>query len=313
MGVKKLTVIIPTVNKKELLAECLKSLKNQTYLDFDIIVIDNGSTDGTSKFVEENYPKIRIIKNQTNKGFVAVNQGIKSSSTEFVVLLNNDAIAKEDWLEELVAGLKRHPEAGFAASKMLKADQKTIDSAGDGFNLNIMGGYAIGSGKLDSEKYNEEKFCFSASGGAAIYRKEVFEKVGKFDEKFFAYFEDIDFGFRANFAGFKCVYIPKAVVYHRGGETAVHNSLYHLRLTDRNKIITVLKNLPFRYFLKYKRATFDLLFWPLIELLKQGPRVLPFFWNRLIIFVWLPDIFSDRFRIRKTRVISDEELEKLLV
>lgn len=310
---KLVTVVIPTWNKKKLLAECLESLQKQTLSAFQIIIVDNGSTDGTAEFVKTNYPQIKVIRNEKNFGFVAVNQGIRLSTTEFVVLLNNDAIAKEDWLEKLVQGLKRHTEAGFAASKMLKQDRKTIDSAGDGFNLNIMGGYAVGSGELDSEKYAEERVCFSASGGAAIYRKKVFDKIGLFDEKFFAYFEDIDFGFRANFAGFKCIYIPKAVVYHRGGETAVHNSLYHLRLTDRNKIITVLKNLPFKYFFKYKRATFDLLFWPVIELFKQGPRVLPFFWNRLVICFWLLSIFSDRIKIRKTKVLSDDELEKLLV
>lgn len=313
MNEKSVTVIIPTFNRKELLKECLDSLKSQTFKDFEVVVIDNGSTDGTEELIEKHGYSVRLIKNKINKGFVAVNQGIEHSSSEFVVLLNNDAVAKENWLEELVKGINKYPEAGFGSSKILKKDGKTIDSAGDGFNLNIMGGYAVGNSELDSDEYNVEKVCFSASGGAAIYRKNLFERIGKFDEKFFAYFEDIDFGFRANLRNIKCVYLPKAVVFHRGGETARHNSLFHLRLTDRNKMLTVLKNLPFRYFFKYKRATFDLFCWPFIEFFKQGPRVLPFFWNRVLIIFWLPSILLERFKNHRERVISDKDLERILV
>lgn len=313
MGDKKVTVIIPTVNKKELLKSCLRSLKLQTFKDFEVIVIDNGSTDGTVSMLQQDFSEVKIIKNSSNRGFVAVNQGIKQANSEFVALLNNDAVAKEDWLEEFVKGLERNPKAGFAASKILKFDKVTIDSVGDGFNLNIMGGYALGSGEQDKEEFNQERYCFSASGGAAIYRKETFKKVGLFDERFFAYFEDIDFGFRANYLGFKCIYLPKAIVYHLGGQTSVHNSLYHLRLTDRNKIITVIKNLPLKYFLEYRKSSFDLIFWPVIEFFKQGPRVLPFFWNRILILIWLPVIILQRRKIMRTKIISDAEVRRLLV
>ncbi len=305
------TVIIPSLNKKELLAEALLSLRAQTLKDFETMVIDNGSSDGTSAMVEKDFPEVTIIRNDHNRGFIAVNQGIKAAQTPLIALLNNDASADANWLKELVDGLKRHPDAWFASSKMVKADRTTIDSAGDGFNVNILAGYARGSGQKDAPEFNREDYCFSTSGGAAIYKKELFEKIGKLDEKFFAYFEDIDFGFRANLAGYKCIYLPKAVVYHRGGETSKHNSLFHLRLTDRNKMMTLIKNLPVKYFWQYKHAAFDIFFWPLFEL-KQGPRMVVFFWSRLQVLFWLPLLLSERLKIARSRKITDRELEKIL-
>ncbi|HSX58183.1 MAG TPA: glycosyltransferase family 2 protein [Candidatus Saccharimonadales bacterium] len=310
----KVTVIIPTFNKKDLLEECLNSLQKQALSQFDTVVVDNGSSDGTSQLIEEKFPEVRIIRNEKNRGFVAVNQAIVEAKTEYIALLNNDAIAVENWLEELVRGMERFPEAGFAAAKILQfSNKKLIESAGDGFSQGLLAGYSIGNNQPDNEDFNYEKFVFSATGNGSIYRKELFDKVGLFDKRFFAYFEDIDLGFRANLAGFKCVFLPKAVIFHRGGQTAVHNSLFHLRLTDRNKIITVLKNMPLKYIFRNRKASFDLFFWPFEEIFKLRLRFFYFAYNRLQILFWLPFILSDRFKIAKSRKITDEQLEKILV
>lgn len=312
-GQRLITVIIPTLDKKELLKECLESLQKQTLSDFSIVVIDNASSDGTSEMLEKDFPSVLTIRNPKNKGFVAVNQGIKMAKTKYIVLLNNDAVAKEDWLENLLMEMEGKPSVSFAASKILQFNDRTkIDSAGDGFNLNIMAGYSIGKG--DEEKnHRQSKYCFSATGGAAIYRRELFDKIGFFDKKFFAYFEDIDFGFRANLAGFKCIFIPSAIVYHRGGETSVHNSRFHLSLTDRNKVATVLKNVPIHFLLKYRRATFNLFFWPFVEVLKLNFSVWPFILNRIVLVLWLPNLLWERIRIGRSRVLTDEELEQVLI
>lgn len=313
MSENNVAVIIPTFNKKDLLKECLDSLKKQTFSDFSITIIDNGSFDGTAEMLKKDFPESYVIRNSNNRGFVAVNQGIKISQGDFVVLLNNDAVADKNWLKELVEGLKRHPEAGFAASKILNYHKRNIiDSAGDGFSFAMMGGYSIGKGEKDGSKYAREKYCFSATGGGSIYRKSLFNKIGLFDEKFFAFFEDIDLGFRANWAGFKCIYLPKAILYHRGGETAIHNSNFHLLLTDRNKIITVMKNLPFKFFWHYKRSTYNMLMWPFIEFRMQRMKVWPFIKNRFLLILWLPQILFQRFVILTYRKITISQMENII-
>lgn len=307
------TVVIPTFNKKNLLKECLDSLKWQTMKEFDIVVVDNGSTDGTAELLEEASTRLKVIKNKKNLGFVAVNQGIKASKTKYIVLLNNDAIAEPNWLEELVKGMENDEKVYFGASKILKMEDKTkLDSAGDGFNLGLMSGYSIGHDQ-DQSKFMDEQYCFSASGGGAIYRKEIFEKIGLFDEKFFAYFEDIDLGFRAQFQGLRCKFFPKAILCHEGGSTAVHYSGFHLKQTDRNKMLVILKNMPVKFFWKYKKPTLKILLWPKQQIKEHQFKISDVILNRFIILVWLPIIFSQRYRIFKTKVIDDQALENLLV
>ena len=205
----KISVIIPNFNGQRFLKTCLDSLRKQSYQDFEVIVVDNGSTDGSIKYIAENYPEVRIIPLIKNFGFSrAVNEGIKVSRGKYIALLNNDTEADPEWLKELYYALERNPELGFCASRMINYYHRDIlDGAGDCFPRSCRPfKRAIGN-----EGYNITKLVFGASAGAALYKKELFETVGYFDEDFFAYFEDVDLSLRAQLLGFKCLYVSTAI------------------------------------------------------------------------------------------------------
>ncbi len=242
----ELSIIIPTYNGKEYLQICLDSLLNQTHENFEIIVVDNGSDDGSCEFITENYPEVILIKFVQNLGFSkAVNGGIKAADGEYVVLLNNDTEAKEDWLEQLVKCIKKDEKIFSCSSKMLQYHERLkVDDAGD--ELTLMGwAFKRGYG-FPVDKFNNDKDVFSSCAGAAVYRKEIFEKIGYFDEKFFAYLEDIDICYRAKIHGYKNVYCSDAIIYHIGSATtgSRYNS-FKVRLTSRNNIYLIYKNMPF--------------------------------------------------------------------
>lgn len=242
---KQVTVVIPNWDGKDLLGPCLKSLYRQEFRDFDTIVVDNGSTDGSVSFLDENFPQVRIIRFEENRGFsAAVNAGILASNASYIALLNNDTEVHPLWLKELVAGLDAHPEAGSAASKILFSDNPNIiNSAGDEFSWFGVA-YQRGKGCIDDSKYNTPCFVFSACAGAALYRREVFDRIGLFDESFFAYLEDVDFGFRAQLAGYPCIFVPTAVIYHKYQITSSRVSGLAFYLSQRNKYFVVAKNIP---------------------------------------------------------------------
>lgn len=245
------SVIIPNLNKKELLAPCLRSLAEQDYPDIEIIVVDNGSTDGAPEMVMDGFPGVRLIRFSENRGFsAAVNAGIEAASGGLVALINNDAEADPGWVSELVVAAGRHPEAGFFASKILfYDDRKIIDTFGDSFSKAGFG-FKIGWGEADSEKYEEEAFVLGACGGAVLYRKAMLEdiKVGGeyFDNDFFAFGEDLDLSLRAQLKGYKCIAVPRAKVYHRVRATAGRTSQLPVFLGHRNFIFCILKNFPGR-------------------------------------------------------------------
>ncbi|MDI6891765.1 MAG: glycosyltransferase family 2 protein [Actinomycetota bacterium] len=247
-----ISIIIPNYNGKEFLGACLDSLRKQAYKDFEIILVDNGSTDGSVDFVKQNYPEAKIISLPTNKGFAyAVNTGIRESQGEYIALLNNDTEADPHWLEELCKGLENNLEAGFCASKTLFFHNRdVINSAGLAYHMDGTAG-DVGYGELDEGQYDERQKVFGASGVAVIYRREMLKDVGLFDEDFFAFYEDVDLSFRAQLCGYQCIYQPKAVVYHVGGGTISPKNPKNRFLCDRNLIYVLIKNLPTKLFIKY--------------------------------------------------------------
>jgi GT2 family glycosyltransferase len=212
-------VVIPNWNGRQFLGPCLEALRAQTLDGFEIVLVDNASTDDSVDFVKEHFPEVRVVEAEENVGFAAgMNLGIRAVDTELIAFLNNDTAPAPSWLEELVACLERHPRAAAATSKMLLHDRpETIDSAGDGITTLFLP-YARGHGARDNAQYEREEQVFSASGGASLWRGAVLDRIGLFDEAFFAYYEDVDLGFRARLAGYECWYAPRAVVrHHRGG------------------------------------------------------------------------------------------------
>lgn len=240
---KSVTIVIPNYNGLHFMEPCMKALKAQTCQDFDILIVDNGSTDGSEAWLKENC--IPTIFMGTNTGFpCAVNAGIKAARTPYVLLLNNDTEPEPGFVEELLKAIGRSKKIFAVSSKMIQLYHKDlIDSAGDMYSL--MGwAYQRGVGR-SSAGYNRPCEVFSACAGAAIYRREVFDIIGYFDEMHFAYLEDVDICYRAKIYGYHNRYCPAAVVYHVGsGTSGSRYNEFKVRLAARNHIYLNYKNMP---------------------------------------------------------------------
>ena len=238
------TVVIPNYNGIEYLKNCIDSLLKGTRVP-KIIVVDNGSTDGSRELIETGYPQIRLILFSENKGFdAAVNAGIRAADTEYVFLLNNDTVVDKACVEELENAMEGRDRLFCAGAKMINMRfPEKIDDAGD-FYCALGWAFARGKDK-DASGYQKPGRIFSACAGAALYRRELFETIGYFDEEHFAYLEDIDIGYRANIMGYRSEYAPKAVVYHAGsGFSGSRHNPFKVDLTARNSIYLIYKNMP---------------------------------------------------------------------
>jgi GT2 family glycosyltransferase len=207
-------------------------------------LVDNGSEDDSVDFVAKHYPEVHILPLPSNLGFSAANNAaIETSRSEFVALLNNDAVPHPMWLKELVETLHNHPNAGFAASKMLAYENPNlIDRAGDGYTR-AGTGLMVGHTR-SADQYNQKTWIFGACAGAALYRTEMLDDIGLFDNDFFLLYEDVDLSFRAQLRGYKCIFVPEAVVYHRGSSTIIHDSPLSVYYGHRNLEWTYIKNMP---------------------------------------------------------------------
>ena len=245
MMMKRATVIIPNYNGRHFLAPCLDSLACQSMADFDIIVVDNGSNDGSCELLEKEYGYVKVIEMGENTGFCkAVNTGVEASETEYVILLNNDTVPDKYFAESLVKAMDSRPKAFSCSSQMLMLqDKNKIDGAGDIYNAL---GWASARGKgQPAEKFGKPVRIFSACGGAAIYRRELFIKLGMLDENHFAYLEDLDIGYRARIKGYENWYIPEAKVLHAGsGTSGSRHNEFKVSHSARNNVYIIYKNMP---------------------------------------------------------------------
>lgn len=241
------SIVIPNWNGKKHLEVCLSSLRNQTYPNYEIIIVDNGSNDGSVEFIYENYANIKIIKNEYNLGFAkATNQGIieafKDEKVKYIATLNNDTKVDYKWLSELVNVAESDIDIGSCQSKILNYYHPTrIDSAG----IRIFNTFNVtdrGRGEIDSGQYDKVEEIFGACAGAALYRKEMLLEIGLFDEDFFAYLEDVDLAWRGQLMDWKCMYVPTAIVYHVHSATTGHKSSFSRYMVSRNRIWCVIKN-----------------------------------------------------------------------
>jgi len=241
---KKISIIIPNWNGIKFLKICLDSIKKQTYNNYEVIIVDNGSTDNSILFIKKHYPWVKLIKLDKNIGFSpAVNLGIKSSNGELIALINNDLEMDINWLKIISDSADKYPEYGFFACKMLDFKHRNlIDSCGDAMS------WSGRSWKLyefeTTSKITENYPVFGACAGAAVYRKKMLDKIGLFDEDFFAYLEDVDLDFRAQLAGYKCLFIANAIVYHIGSGTSGKRSGFSFELMIKNHYHLIYKNFP---------------------------------------------------------------------
>ncbi|MEE4604846.1 MAG: glycosyltransferase family 2 protein [Desulfobacteraceae bacterium] len=244
------TVIIVNWNGKHLLAETLYALQLQTYQRFNTVVVDNGSSDGSVDYIRRHFPGVEIVPLGWNSGFARANNiALRDTRSEFAALLNNDAVPSRTWIEQLVKALESNPNAGFAASKMLYFDNPGfIDRVGDAYTN-------AGVGKLRGRRepafsYTVPEWIFGACAGAALYRTKAIKEVGLFDEEFFLINEDVDLSFRLQSRGYRCLYVPEAVVYHKASSSIVHDSKTSVYYGHRNLEWVYLKNLPIELIIK---------------------------------------------------------------
>jgi GT2 family glycosyltransferase len=215
----------------------------------EIIIVDNASTDLSISYVNDNYPKVNVVVLERNYGFAgAVNKGIAAAKGRFVVLLNNDTEVCKGWHTSLIETIESDPRIFSVSSKMIQMNNKDfIDDAGDGYTVL---GWAFKRGDRHRiVHYNEPEEVFSSCAGAAIYRKDIFEQIGVFDEEFFAYLEDIDLSYRAKVHGYVNYYSPAAKVYHVGsatsGESKGNLNSFKVHISARNNVYLIYKNMPF--------------------------------------------------------------------
>lgn len=245
-GVKS-TVIIPNYNGMKFIENCMKALERETSTEFQVCVVDNGSTDGSKEWVEKNCPYARVISMGENTGFCgAVNEGIIKSKTPYVILLNNDTEVEYGFVKALENALEKEKKSFSVSAKMVDLyDKKILDGAGDLYCA-LGWAFALGKGKPVKGNYEKTQEIFSACGGAVIYRKEVLEDIGIFDPLHFAYLEDCDLGYRAQIFGYRNYYTPEAVVYHAGsGVSGSRHNEFKVNLSSGNSVYLIYKNMPF--------------------------------------------------------------------
>lgn len=239
------SIVIPNYNGIKFIANCLKSLEKQSYQNFEIIVVDNGSTDGSKELILQEFSYVTMILLDKNYGFCkAVNDGIKKAETQYVILLNNDTVVKESFVEELVKAIEPSRQIFSCSAKMLQLyDKQLIDDAGD-YYCALGWAFARGKGE-EAVKYSEDTRIFAACAGAAIYRKDIFDEIGYFDEAHFAYLEDIDIGYRAKIHGYQNKYAANAIVFHAGsGSSGSRYNEFKVGLTSKNSVYIIYKNMP---------------------------------------------------------------------
>jgi GT2 family glycosyltransferase len=243
---KLVSVVIANWNGKHLLDECLGSLVAQQVSGLEIILVDNGSHDGSAEYVREHFSDVRVISLKENRGFAGGNNaGMQVATGKYIALLNNDTRADPAWLSNLLAEAEANPRSvGMWASKILSADKPDIiDNVG---LLMYPDGLGRGKGRLEKDEgqYDRTGEAFFPSGCAGLYRREMLDEIGPFDEEFFAYADDVDLGLRARLAGWKCIYVHSAIIYHKYSASSSAHSPLKAFLVERNRIWVLLKYYP---------------------------------------------------------------------
>jgi GT2 family glycosyltransferase len=307
------SIVIPNWNGARLLSTCLDSLRAQTYPHVEIIVADNGSTDDSLELLARDYPEVRVLALGENRGFTgACNAGIQTAQGEFVALLNNDTEADPRWVAEIIAAFERHPEAGLVASKMLLFDRRdTFHTAGDFYRVDGVPGNR-GVWQKDEGQYNREETVFNACGGSAAYRKTMLDQIGLLDEDFFFSCEDLDLAWRAQLVGWKCIYTPYAVVYHKlkasgGGVTASFHD-------GRNFIYLLAKDYPGDLWRAHWRTILQAQLRITAEALQawRGAAARARLRGQLAGLLAIPKMLRKRRQVQRSRIVDRSYLESIL-
>ncbi len=308
-----LSVIIPNWNGAAHLPACLESLRRQRHDAYEVIVVDNASRDASREIVAA-YDEVRLIALPRNAGFTgACNAGFRAARGEVQIILNNDTEVGPGWLAALDDAFSRHPEVGLVASKMLLFDRRnTFHTAGDYVTVDGLA-HNRGVWEEDVGQYDHEAYVFSACGGSAAYRKRMLDEIGLLDDDFFFSFEDVDLAWRAQLAGWRCLYTPQAVVYHKlkasgGGVTA---SFYD----GRNRLYTLFKNYPSDLWRRHWRAVLRGQLGIAVEAVRawRGAEARATLRGIVAGLLGARRMLAKRKHIQARRRVALEELERLMV
>lgn len=303
----QLSIVVPNWNGKSRLGKCLDSLLAQS-LKAHIIVVENGSSDGSLEFLGENYPSVEVLPQKKNLGFAGgVNVGIRQAikrGDKYVALFNNDATADKNWLKFLAASLDRKNSLGIATCK-LKSNKGTLDSTGDIYTVWGLP-YPRGRKEQDSGQYDNEGLVFGASGGASLYRVDMLKQIGLFDEDFFAYYEDVDLSFRAQLAGWKITYQPAAIAYHQIGATSSTIKGFATYHTIKNLPWLLMKNVPFGKLLFMVLPRFTFAYWSFVASAILRGQLLLTLKGLIVCCLLIPKKLFERHLIQRKRSVTND-------
>ncbi len=312
----EVSIIIVNWNGIKILPRCLEALQAQTNQNFEIIVVDNGSTDQSSEGLENRYPNLSVMQLGRNLGFAAANnRGASAARGKWLALLNNDAFPTPNWLEKLLDCARENPSFSFFACQLVSdADEKILDGAGDIYHISGMAWHR-GRGKLASDFHsisgNQPIEVFSPCAAAALYDRQSFLDIGGFQERFFSHHEDVDLGFRLRLIGKRCLYVPQAIVRHIGSASFGVESDLTVRNGHRNLVWSYLENMPGILFWKYLPAHIiaNVVFLIFYSLRGQGKVIWRAKWEAV---KGIPEALRRRRHIQKNLGIEPEQISHII-
>jgi len=336
-----LALVIANWNGREKLETCLKALSMQSFQDFRIFLVDNGSHDGSAAFVRENFPEVKLITLDSNHGFAdpnnrAIRLALEDPNVHSILTLNNDTSVAPDFLEELIACAERHPEASVIQPKIINYyEQDVLDSTG---MLIARGMSAVnrGLGEKDTGQFDQEEEIFGAAASAALFKRDALEKVALrnddgssdyFDSDYFAYHEDVDLAWRLRLAGYKAVYTPKAKVLHVHSMTGGSASPFKAHQVHRNHYFNLNKNVPGRFLLRALVQMVGVYWASLVEVkqgqgaaaqLKESARENSQSMVSIVLRGWidvlrnLPRMWRKRKQVQAIRTVTNQDIESWL-
>jgi GT2 family glycosyltransferase len=246
----QVSIIVVNWNGERFLKDCLGALSKQSYANCEIILVDNGSADNSVRFAKENFPEVKVVALSENTGFTGGNTaGLEVAQGAYIALVNNDARPEKTWLENLIHPMLEDRTIGICASKLIFEDPRILNSAGDGLTTAGVG-FNRGLGQ-NAAQFDTSESVFGACGAAVLYRRRLLDEIGFLDEDFYLYDEDTDLNFRAQLAGWKCHYVPSAIVYHVANATARRLSDLHVYYHTRNLEFVWVKNMPLELMLRF--------------------------------------------------------------
>ncbi len=306
-----ISVTVVNYNGEKFILHSLQCLMKQKIQGLEIIVVDNASMDNSVSLIRREFPMVTLIENPVNSGFAGGNNlGLRAAKGEFIALLNSDAFPEAEWLAQLLEGMKTDPKIGICASKLIIDGTDLVDSAGDGCTTALKG-FKRGEMK-PQRRYDRMENIFGACGGAVLYRRAMIEEIGFFDGDFFLIHEDTDLNFRAQLAGWKCLYVPKAVVYHRVRSTIGHYSDIAIYYSNRNADLVWIKNTPGWLMLRYLHHKIlsdlaSLLFFGI-----RKKRFWLFLRAKVDVLRLLPIMLKKRRRVQRMKRVSNRDITCLL-